>query len=337
MNIPALLLVVGSVVVLTAGAELLVRGAAALALRMGISALAVGITVVGFGTSTPELGASITASLAGNTDLSIGNVVGSNIFNIAVILGMTALARPIAMRIGLVGRDLIVVVLVAFIPWLALPLEGFIPRWLGALLVLALAGYLAMTVRRARRLSAIDAATAAAELDRTLARPGEDRLPGRPWFNIVLVIVGLALLVVGSHFFVNSATVLARSLGVSDLVIGLTIVAAGTSMPELVTSVVAAVRGSPDIAIGNVIGSNIFNALGILGVAAMIEPQAVSAQVLWLDAPVMLGASVILVPLLWTRGRLSRGEGLLLVGGYIAYVVVLLTLSPTWFEVPPTQ
>lgn len=311
--------IVGALVLLTIGAELLVRGASGLALRAGLSPLFIGMTVVGFGTSTPELGASVAATLGGSTDISVGNVLGSNIFNIGVILAMTAIVRPMVVRYAEVRREAVLCVGAALVPLLALIGAGAIPRWCGPLLVLVLIWFLASALRAASR-----------------AGPGvpevrADELPvpapsSRPpaWLLVLLVLAGLAVLIGGSRLLVWQAVELARVLGVSELMIGLTIIAAGTSMPELVTSLLAAVRGQADIAVGNILGSNIFNAFGILGIAATVGPQTVQTRSLWLDIPALVILSAALVPIMKTGGRISRFEGGLLLAGFLLYMGLLL-------------
>lgn len=335
------LILIGALVVLTAGAEALVRGASAAALRLGVSPLFVGLTVVGFGTSSPELAASVAATLRGQLGISVGNVVGSNIFNIAVILGVTALVSPIVIGIDAVRRDLRIMIAAVVVPFAAAFLGHEVPQWLGGLMVLGLVAFLWSAYAAGRRAGAEEKARAAAELEASLGvhAPGEGGaapaakppLGERWWFCAVLVLGGLGALIGGAHYFVLSAVEIARGFGISELVIGLTIVAAGTSMPELVTSIVAAIRRSPDIAVGNIIGSNIFNILGILGVAAVIRPQTVSSQVLVLDLPVMLAACLALGPLLKSGGRISRIEGACLLAAYGVYLGVLLVFVPRWF------
>lgn len=303
----------------TLGAELLVRGASRLALRAGVSSLFVGLTIVGFGTSSPELGASLTATLRQSSDVALGNVVGSNIFNIAVILGLTALLQPIRVQLAAVRRDLLVAVGAALVPWLALPFAGFIPRPVGFALVALLAVYLAAAYRHARR-----AAAAEVQLVELEMRPALKEARGAVVRDVVLVVAGLALLVLGSRGFVDAAIGIARQIGWSELVIGLTLVSVGTSLPELVTSLVAVRRGNTDIAVGNVIGSNIFNALGIVGVCAAVAPQAVNHALLVRDAPLMLLLSLALLPIMRSGGQISRLEGGALAGAYVAYAAYLI-------------
>lgn len=317
-----------SLTVVALGADALVRGASALARRAGLSPLFIGLTVVGFGTSTPELGASLSATLASSSDVAVGNVVGSNIFNIAVILGLTALFRPIRIRLEALRRDLLVAILAACLPWFALATGGAIPRWLGIALLVALVAYIHGAYTASRRESDDQCTLAETELQAVFSlRPRSDSLLERTWIAFLLVIGGLALLTVGSRVFVNSALEIAQQAGVSELFIGLTIVAAGTSVPELVTSIVAAIRRSPDIAVGNIVGSNIFNMLGILGFSATVAPQKVNALVLWRDTPIMLVATLALIPILRTGGVVSRWEGGLLLAGYALYVATMWRLG----------
>lgn len=309
--------------VVTLGAEALVRGASFLALRMGLSPLFVGLTIVGFGTSSPELAASVVATLEGSTDVSVGNVIGSNIFNIGVIVGITALIHPIRTQLRAVRRDLVVAIGAAAVPWLSFGFSGTLPRVVGVLLVSTLVMYLLIAYHSSRRASSRDILLVEDELLDTVETP-KFRVLKQSWVNAVLVVGGLALLVVGSRVFVISALALARAAGMSELLMGLTIVSAGTSLPELVTSVVAGTRGNPDIAVGNIIGSNIFNVFGILGISAIVRPQTLSPQILALDVPVMVLATLALVPMIRSGGKISRLEGLLLLLGYGGYLAVLL-------------
>ncbi len=311
-----------SLVVVTLGAEALVRGASLLALRGGISPLFVGLTIVGFGTSSPELAASITATLKGSSDVSVGNVVGSNIFNVGVIVGITAIIHPIRAQLSAIRRDLAVAILASVAPLLSLAFGMSLPRAAGVLLLGVLFAYLVFAYRSDRRASAREERLAKDELIDTVAPPKWHALD-QTWFNVVLVVAGLALLILGSRVFVGSALAMARAAGLSELLIGLTIVSAGTSMPELVTSIVAGARRNPDIAVGNIIGSNIFNVFGILGASAVIRPQEISHQTLTLDIPVMLVATLALVPAIRTGGAISRVEGSLLLVGYGVYLSAL--------------
>jgi len=298
---------------LTAGAELLVRGSASLARRLGLTPLVIGLTVVAFGTSAPEMVVSVAGVFQGHGDIALGNVVGSNIFNVGMILGLAALISPIDVKLSLLKLDAPFMVGVSIVAlWLAS--LGRIPRWGGASLLLLLICYAAVSVRVAR-----------GQLDNVVSREFEEGVPHRMRSlrtELLLVLAGLATLVLASNMLVGTAVSIARSLGWSEAAIGLTIVAAGTSMPELATSVVAAVRRQPDIAVGNVIGSNIFNILGILGLAATLEPL-VAPGVTRFDLWAMVIFAAALVPLLWTGRKLQRLEGLLLLSGYGTYLWVL--------------
>lgn len=316
-----------SLVVLTLGAEALVRGAAGVARSLGVSSFFIGLTIVGFGTSTPELATGLVAAWSGNPDINIGNVVGSNIFNIAVILGFTALLCPIPVRLEVVRKETLLVIAVAFVPLLAAA-GGALQRWEGALMVAALVWYVHRGYRQGRKEAKEEAARVERELETELGLRSDD--PRTP-LRIAQIVVGLVLLVVGARFLTSSAVDIARALGVSELAIALTIVAAGTSAPELVTSLVAAVRKQSDISVGNILGSNIFNVLGILGVTTVVAPQRVKDQVLYLDTPVMLLASVALLPIMTSQARISRTEGAALLAGYGAYLVLLFLFAPGWF------
>ena len=314
-----------SLVVIFLGAELLVRGASALALRAGVSPLFVGLTVVGFGTSSPELGASLSATLRGATDVSVGNVVGSNLFNIGVIVGITALVKPIRVQLSAIRRDLAVAVSVAFLPATAILFGGMIPRALGGTMVAALGVYVALAYRTARRTAGAEVRLASAEVGSTLALgPADGSWRDQTAVQALSVLAGFALLVGGSRGFVGAAIELATATSVPGLVIGLTIVAAGTSLPELVTSLVAARRGNPDIAMGNIIGSNIFNVLGILGSCAVVVPQAIPRPVVTIDVPILVVATLALIPIARSGGRISRGEGVALLSGYGVYLASLM-------------
>jgi len=305
--------VLGALALLFAGADVLVRGASALALRLGVSALAVGLTVVAFGTSAPELVVSLGAALSGANDIAIGNVVGSNVANVALILGVAVLIRPITSHAKVVRVDAPLMVLVSLL-LLALLANGVLSRFEGLLLMLGLGTFVMATFRQAR----------------TEVRTVKDEFaavasPHRASILVsgILVSIGLSLLVAGGHLLVAGAVQLATGLGVSEAVIGLTIVAVGTSLPELATSAVASFRGHGDIAIGNVVGSNIFNILGILGVTATVHPLQLG-NVSWLDLGLMVVLAVVLIPLLVTRSRLDRWEGAVLLAVFVLNTAYLL-------------
>lgn len=298
---------------LFAGGEALVRGASALALRLGLSPLAVGLTVVAFGTSTPELAVSLDAALAGAHDISIGNVVGSNIANLTLILGTAMLVGPAFVQAKTVKVDAPLVVVVS--SWLlVILLDGRISRFEGGLLVAGLIAFTGFTLVQSRREPQVvreEFADALEPVMRSMAASG------------ALVLIGLAGLVLGGRLFLDAAILLARFAGMSEAVIGLTIVAIGTSLPELVTSVVAALKGQGDMAIGNVLGSNLFNVLGILGVTALVVPlQAGSFG--WLTLWMMVGTAAVVLVLGVVGTRLSRLDGGALLAVYAGYAGWLL-------------
>jgi len=308
-----LLLILAGLGVLTAGAEGLVRGGAALALRLGITPLAVGLTVVAFGTSSPELVVSLSTAFEGRGDLAVGNVVGSNIFNVALILGVAALVRPAAANAQVVRVDVPIVIASSAL-LVALLADGRLGPLEGTVLLAGAGAYTAYTLWAARR----EAPEVQAEADAAL--PTAD---GPLWRDVLFVAGGLVLLVAGARMLVTGAVSIAEAAGMSEAVIGLTILAAGTSLPELATSLVAALRGQSDIAIGNVVGSNIFNVLGILGVTALVRPLA-PGGIGPVDLGVMLVLAVALLPLLRTGFRLDRLEGALLLLAYVGYTTYLL-------------
>ncbi len=288
-----------------AAAHALVRGAAALALRLGLTPLIVGLTVVAFGTSAPELVVSVQAALGGAGGIAVGNVVGSNVANIGLILAVAVLIRSIPSDPGMLRRDLPVLVMATTVAVASL-LDGRIGRVEGALFLGGLVVYLAWSIRHARRgSSAVDLPV--------------DAPAGPAWQDVVFVAGGLAGLVVGADLFVSGAVDIAEAVGVSNAVIGLTVVAIGTSLPELATSVVAAARGEGDIAAGNVVGSNLFNLLGILGVGALVRP--LEAPGLQLEDLAVMGAfTLVLVPMMVSGRRLVRPEAVVLLAGYVGYV-----------------
>jgi cation:H+ antiporter len=311
-----ILLILLSLILLFAGAEGLVRGSASLARRAGVSALLVGLTVVSFGTSSPELVVSLNSALDGQGDLAVGNVVGSNIFNIGIILGLTALICPVPVHRQIIRIDAPIAVGVAILVPLLL-LNARVSRFEGALLVAGILAYTLMNVYLARK-----GGTPAASAEVMEPPPAEDVPRGHWLLDVVYVIAGLAILIVGSRLLVTNAVELAKGLGVSEAIIGLTIVAAGTSMPELATSVVAAIRRQPDIAVGNVVGSNVFNILAILGFSSLTMPLA-APGISGLDLGVMIALTVLLLPLLYTGRILHRVEGLLLLACYGGYLFIL--------------
>lgn len=295
------------------GGEWLIRGASALAARLGVSSLAIGLTVVAFGTSAPELVVSVDAALSGANDLSVGNVVGSNIANIALILGLAALLRPVKVEAKVLRIDAPIMILVSF-ALLAVMSDGRAPRLEGCLLLVGLIAYTVFTFWEAGRESERVREEFASAAPATRARAS---------VSSFLVVAGIACLVVGGHLLVTAAVKLATLLGMSQAAIGLTIVAIGTSLPEFATSVMASLRGQGDIAVGNVVGSNIYNILGILGLTAVIHPLELGA-ITWLDLGTMAGLACVLGILLMTRLQLGRAEGASLLAGFMVYMSWLL-------------
>jgi cation:H+ antiporter len=316
MSLTVVLFVAG-LALLIVGAELLVRGASRLSLRLGIAPLVVGLTVVAFGTSAPELAVTIEGALDNETDLALGNVVGSNIFNILFILGLSAMIAPLVVDRQLIRQEVpIVIGLSALVAWMAL--DQNLSFGNGAVLVGLLAGYSVLLYFQGRNSPPEEVTDALLDTSPGLT----SRLP----VQLVLIVVGLAMLVLGAQWLVDSATVFATRLGVSELVIGLTIVSAGTSLPEVATSIIAALRGEREIAVGNVLGSCVFNLAAVLGIGAMVSGTGllVPASMLAFDLPVMIAVAVACVPVLFTGHLIARWEGALFFGYYVAYTTYLI-------------
>lgn len=308
-----IVLLISGTVLLYFGAELLVKGSANLAMRCGVSALVAGLTIVAFGTSAPELVVSIKAALDGLGDIAVGNVIGSNIFNIAIILGLSALIHPMKVHLNVLKVDT-PVMLASSVLLMAVLHDLYLSRVEGIFLFAGIIAYMTFTIITARR-------TGETKVD----FPLEQLTPKKkvtPVLDIIFVIGGLCLLALGSRFFVNGAVSLARAIGVSEAVIGLTIVAVGTSLPELATSIIASIKKEDDIAIGNIIGSNIFNILAILGTSSTITPLNASG-VGQISLYFMLGTTVLLMPFMRTGFVLNRIEGLLLLIVYWGYMYYL--------------
>lgn len=306
--LPTILQTATSLVLLYFGGEFLVRGASSLAQRFGVSSLAIGLTVVALGTSAPELVVSIDAVLSGANDISVGNVVGSNIANITLILGLAALLRPCAVESKVVRVDAPIMI-AASVALAAILVNGRASRLEGSVLVLTLVAYTAFTFFESRRAPLpVREEIASAVPDQTVRTP----------MGVALVGLGLALLMGGGHLLVDAAVELATSLGVGQAAIGLTIVSVGTSLPELATTVIACVRGQGDIAIGNVVGSNIFNILGILGLTAIVRPVQMGA-ITWLDLGAMTGVACLVVVFIGARRRLGRIHGSVLLALFVVY------------------
>lgn len=303
-----LLLTLLGLVVLVAGAEAMVRGAVDLALRAHISPLVIGLTVVSMGTSAPELLVSLTAALQGAPAIAIGNVVGSNIANISLILGMAILVFPIEVDRDARRIHWPVMMAVSLLFWHVLS-DDLIARWEGLVLMIALVAYVGWMVWSSRRSSLVRA----------------EEPPRMAWWKALLLLVaGVAALAMGSDWFVQGGVGLARLAGVSELLIGVTVIAFGTSVPELVTSLVAAFRKQPDISLGNLVGSNVFNLLGIVGVTATVHPIAASHEGFRIDLIAMLLTALILYPLMRFGPRMGRWQGAILVAAYVAYLVLVL-------------
>lgn len=310
---PSAALLVG-LALLYAGAELTVRGARSLGLRAGLSPVLVGLTFVAFGTSAPELVVSLRGALQGHDGLALGNVVGSNICNILLILGLCSLVRPMEVHAQLLRVDVPLLVGVSTLTAGLLLLLGGLGRLGGACLLGGLAVYTISSVRRAR----LESEAVVAEVRAAQPEPGS-----RAWLDVAFALLGLGLLVGGGAAFVDGAAALAARLGVPANIIGLTVVAVGTSLPELASSLLAAVRAQGDIALGNVVGSNLFNLLGILGIVALIQPVGMGGVQLR-DLVVMLAAALLLFAFLYSRRRLERWEGAVLLVGYGLYLASLV-------------
>lgn len=315
-----LLFFVLGLVALVAGAELLVRGASKLALSFGISPLVVGLTVVAFGTSAPEMAVSVQAALSGQVDIALGNVVGSNIFNVLFILGLSALIIPLLVARQLIRQE-VPIMIGASLLLFALAWDGGISRYDAALMFGLLLAYTVFLIWQSRRESKALAAESTAE-----AASGKSGWNSHWGVQVLLIAAGLALLVLGADWLVTAAITFAKQFGVSELVIGLTIVAAGTSMPEVATSIVAALRGERDIAVGNVVGSNTFNILGVLGLSGMVSPEGLSVaqSLLSFDIPVMIAVALACLPVFFTGNLIARWEGGVFLAYYAAYTTYLL-------------
>jgi cation:H+ antiporter len=309
-----LLILAAGIAILSYGADLFVRGASGVAERFGISPLVIGLVIVGFGTSTPELAVNVGAAVSGSTDIAIGNVVGSNIANVGVILGLAAVVAPLAVQLRIVRVELPIVIGISFLLW-ALASFGEIKRWEGAIMLAAFGAFFWYLVKTSKDEPAV------VQQEYTAENPPR----GEGWKSVAFIVVGLGGLMGGAHLAVEAAVGLARIIGLSELVIGLTIVAIGTSLPELASSVAAARRGHADIAIGNVLGSNIYNILFVLGATSVIAPLPTTAPTLmWLDIPVMIAFAVVLAPMMMMGLKITRWNGALLLSGYTAYVAYLL-------------
>jgi cation:H+ antiporter len=335
--------------VLVAGGEVLVRGASTIATAVGISPLFVGLTVVSFATSTPELAVTLQASAAGSPGLAVGNVVGSNVANILLVLGVAGLILPLTVHGAVVRRDVPVMIAMSVLLWL-MSLDGAVSTLDGAVLVVLLVAYVALTVVRSRRGGSTPAEAAAAP---EVPEDADDAQAGRARRLLVaaaMVAVGVGMLVLGARWLVSSATEIASALGLSDTVIGLTVVAVGTSLPELATSVIAAIKGDVEVAVGNAIGSNIFNIGSVMGITAMISDGGVpvDAGAVGFDLPVMVAVAFAMLPVAFTGFTVARWEAGLFLAYYGAYIAYLLldsaghdalprfSAAMLWFVLPLT-
>lgn len=310
------LFALGGFVLLFGGGELLVRGAVSVSRRFGLSPLLIGMTVVAWCTSAPELVVSLGAALEGRSDIAIGNVVGSNIFNTLGVLGTAALIAPIVVKPRKLRRDLGVMIGASLL-LVGIVQTGSIGRLAGLVFTVGVIAYVAASYITEKRNSQLPSA----ELH--LHEAEEIQTTESTAVGIGYLAAGLAALVVGSRLLIIGSTDIATNWGVSEAVIGLTLVAAGTSLPELATSIVAAIRKHSDVAVGNAVGSNIFNILGILGITSLVRPIGVAEQIARVDVWVMLAAGVAVVPLLLIRGRIGRIAGVMALALYVAYLVVL--------------
>lgn len=319
MTTPILLFIAG-LVILIVGADLLVRGAARLAAAFGVSPLVIGLTIVAIGTASPEIAVSLQAAVTGQGDLTLGNVLGSNIFNILFILGITALLAPIVIAQQLIRKDAPIMLGVSLLA-LGLASDGNLGFGDGMVLLSGMVVYVVFALWQSR----LESKKVQDEYAEEFAAK-EPLTTQNMLLNMFFILAGLGLLVWGSRWLVDSAVFIAKALGVSELVIGLTIVAVGTSLPEVATSIIAALKGESDIAVGNAVGSNIFNLLGVLGLGALLAPQGISVveRVLRLDYLVMVFVALICLPIFYIDNRISRVEGTLLLGYYVLYVTYVI-------------
>jgi cation:H+ antiporter len=323
MSLEVIIYLVLGLGVLVVGGELMVRGASDLAAALGVPSIVIGLTVVAFGTSTPELAVSLNAAFQGNANISISNVVGSNIFNVLLILGVSGLITPLVIHSQMIKREVPILIGVTLLFYF-FSFDQVITRLEGVILFIGIIAYTSWLVYEAQ---------AHRKSNRELERQSEKEFGGAEHTgasipkSIMITVIGLALIMLGADWLVEGAIGMAKALGVSDTVIGLTIVAAGTSLPEVVASVMAALKGERDIAVGNVVGSNLYNILAIIGISGALVPSglAVDPTMLSFDYWVMIGAVVLCWPFFKTGNQLSRFEGAIFLGGYIAYTAYLIS------------
>lgn len=324
MSLTVIVLLILGLVLLVVGAEALVRGASKIATIAGISPLVIGLTIVAYGTSSPEMAVSVLTSLSGQADIAVGNVVGSNIFNVLFILGVSALVTPLVVAQQLIRLDVPIMIGVSVLMFV-FGLDGQIGRVDGIILFTLGVSYTVFLIYQGRQEKNPEVQS---EYEQEYSGSGEsiDRSVKGWLINLGYIAFGLVLLVLGSRWLVDGSIAIARSFGMSELVIGLTIVAAGTSLPELATSVVASIKGERDIAVGNVVGSNIFNILAVLGLSGMVSPNGlvVSEAALRLDIPVMIAVAIACLPVFVSGNLIARWEGFIFTAYYIAYAVYLI-------------
>jgi cation:H+ antiporter len=314
MELMTLLLLLAGLVLLTFGADVLVKGASSLAGSLNISPLIIGLTVVAFGTSAPEMSVSVSSAFKGAADIAVGNVVGSNICNVLLILGLSAIAASLVVQKQLVRFDIPIMIYGSLIV-LLMGIDGVISRLDGLLLFLGIVAYTIFLIKEARR-------EGVATVDGV-----DDISPPQPlWKNIILIVVGLVMLVLGSQWLVDGAVEIAKYFGLSELVIGLTIVAVGTSLPELATSVMASLKGERDIAVGNILGSNIFNIGAVLGLSGLIAPNGlpVAQSSLIIDIPVMILVALACLPVFLANYTVTRSDGVAFLACYVVYVLYVV-------------
>lgn len=330
-------MLLGGLALLLAGAHSLVRGATHLARAIGISPLVVGLTIVAFGTSSPELAIASSAAMSGNGALAIGNVVGSNIANVLLILGLAAVIAPLVVRQRLIRFDVPVMIVLSLLMYL-MASNGSISRWEGILLFTIAVVYTTVLIRQSKKQTKED------------KDPEEAVEPGKKWIDVLFIIAGLVMLILGSKLLVTGAMNIAKAMQVSELIIGLTVVAIGTSAPEIATTVMAALKGEREMAIGGVIGSNIFNILLVLGVSSTISPSPIPVppSALAFDIPVMVAVSVACIPIFFVGFKIMRWEGALFLAYYVAYTLYLVLQTQhhdklpmfsyvlSWYAIPLT-
>lgn len=302
--------------ILYVGAEWLVKSAASLALRYGIRPMVVGLTVVALGTSMPEFVVNFFAALSNEDSLALGNIVGSNICNIALILGTSALVLPLAVTSGTLRKEYPIMMMV-MVFFYVIALDGVINKLDGLMLVGGLVAFLIFVVLDARRYARRSALEGVANVE-------GDEVTSSPGKKVLYLIGGIVLLAVGARLMVYAAIQMAEGLGIDPVVVGLTVVAIGTSLPELAASVVSALRSEADLSVGNVLGSNLLNVLFVVGMVAMVTPIQVDPEALTLHFPVMLGFGALLLPIMWTQYRISRTEGGILLAGFVGYLAYLV-------------